>query len=174
MARLVFSFAISALLLAGISTDLIRDLAPWALSSSETVAAPAGAPAAPAGGAVRRVTLQADRLGHFHTALRLEGTPVLFVVDTGASSIALTHEDAQKIGRLPRREAYSVPVQTANGVVRAARIEIAEVRLGDIIERNVPAMVLPQGALGQNLLGMSFLNRMTRVEMRDRRLVIED
>ncbi|HEY4922359.1 MAG TPA: TIGR02281 family clan AA aspartic protease, partial [Xanthobacteraceae bacterium] len=86
--------------------------------------------------------------------------------------IALREQDAARLGIHPAEREYTAKVSTANGIVRAAPVEIGLVEIGSLSVRNVAAMVLPDDALGQNLLGMSFLSRV-RWEHRDGRLVLE-
>jgi aspartyl protease family protein len=81
------------------------------------------------------------------------------MVDTGASSIALREGDAARIGIHPTRREFTARISTANGVIMAAPIQLGRVEIGDVIVRNVTAMVLPDEALGENLLGMSFLGQ---------------
>ncbi len=94
------------------------------------------------------------------------------MIDTGASVIALRQQDAARLGIRPARRDFTARVTTANGVVFAAPTELASVELGGIIVHNVAAIVLPDEALAQNLLGMSFLSRV-RWQHQDGRLVLE-
>jgi aspartyl protease family protein len=82
-----------------------------------------------------------------------------FMIDTGASVIALRQQDAARLGIRPAQRDFIAKVTTANGVVFAAPTELASVELGGILLHNVAAVVLPDEALAQNLLGMSFLSR---------------
>jgi len=109
--------------------------------------------------ASRTVTLVSDRQGHFQTDLRIEGRAIPFMVDTGASSIALRESAAAKIGIFPTPRDYKVRMQTANGEGRAARVRLSRVDLQGITLHDVEALVVPDEALGVNLLGMSFLSR---------------
>jgi aspartyl protease family protein len=95
-----------------------------------------------------------------------------FLVDTGASSIALRESDAARLGIHPAQREYTVSASTANGIVRVAPVELNRVDIGSLTVRNVHAVVFPDEALGQNLLGMSFLSRV-RWEHRNGRLVLE-
>ena len=85
----------------------------------------------------------------------------------------LREGDAARLGIHPAQRDYTAKVSTANGVVFAAPIELARVEVGGITVRNVAAVVLPDEALPQNLLGMSFLSRLRRYEVADGRLVLE-
>lgn len=106
----------------------------------------------------RSVALAAEN-GHFAAEGRVDGRPIDFIVDTGASLITLRASEADRLGYRPGEADYVVRISTANGEGRAARIELSMVEVGDIMVRNVPALVVPDEALGVNLLGMSFLSR---------------
>lgn len=119
----------------------------------------------------RRVTLKADSRGHFLTDAAVNGRSVPVMVDTGATSVALRHEDAAMLGvRPPLPTDYTVPIATANGTARAARITLGEVRIGDVRVKNVEALVMPERSLGTSLLGMSFIRRLRNVELASGRL----
>ena len=107
----------------------------------------------------RAISISRGSNGHFWVDGRVDGRRINFMVDTGASSIALREGDAARIGIHPARREYTARISTANGVIMAAPIEIGRVEVGDVIVRNVAAMVLPDEALGENLLGMSFLGQ---------------
>ncbi len=94
------------------------------------------------------------------------------VVDTGASQIALRAADAARLGIHPTPRDYNIKVATANGVTRAALVELGMVEIGNIVVRNIPALVHPDEALGVNLLGMSFLSRVRWTHERGK-LVLE-
>jgi len=96
-----------------------------------------------------------------------------FMVDTGASVIALTAGDAASFGVHPAERDFTVLVKTANGVVKAAPVELDMVEIEDIMVRNVAAVVMPDGVLADNLLGMSFLTRLHRWQFADGKLVLE-
>ena len=94
------------------------------------------------------------------------------LVDTGAYSVALTAEDAERAGIRPFPSDYNQPVNTANGVVMAAKAELREVSLGPIHVRDVSTIVLPRGAGHISLLGMTFLKRLSGFQVLDNRLVL--
>jgi aspartyl protease family protein len=137
------------------------------------VAARSDAAAAPNPGNTRSIVLSPDSHGHFRVDARVDARPMDFIVDTGASMIALTARDAAMIGIHPAFNDYTIGVQTANGTVRAAPVTLDRVEIGSITIRDVAAMVMPEGALGQNLLGMTFLSRLHRYEYSSGRLVLE-
>src|SRR5712691_6908341 len=107
----------------------------------------------------RTMVIKAGAGGHFGVEARVDGRRVAFMVDTGASHIALRESDAARLGIHPMARDYSIKMSTANGEGRAARVELRMVEVGDIIVRDLPALVVPDGALSVNLLGMSFLSR---------------
>jgi aspartyl protease family protein len=121
----------------------------------------------------RSVTIPRDSRGHFQTDGRIEGQRLNFMVDTGASVVALTENDAARIGVRPARGDYTANVTTANGNVKAARVRLASVDVGGLVVRDVDAMVLPDGALSENLLGLSFLSKLKRFEYANGRMVLE-
>lgn len=140
-------------------------------------ALPQGAPpktsAEASGPSGRSVTLLKDASGHFQADARVEGRNVSFMVDTGATVIALTENDAARIGIRPYRSDYTTTVSTANGGAKAAPVRLASIEVGGVVVRDVPALVLPNNALSQNLLGMAFLSRLKRFEYANGRLVLE-
>lgn len=120
----------------------------------------------------RRVTVESDSRGHFQVEARVDGRSVDFLVDTGASGIALRESAANRIGIFPRRSDYTVPMNTANGTGRAARVTLNRVDLNGIAVYNIPAFVVPDESLSVNLLGMSFLSSV-RWTHSNGRLVLE-
>jgi aspartyl protease family protein len=107
----------------------------------------------------QRATLTADNSGHFFTTAVINGVSMRFVVDTGASLVTLSSENAKRAG-VNYLAGSRALMQTANGVVAAYVVKLDTVRLGDITVNNVDGVVLETSALGGvGLLGMSFLNR---------------
>lgn len=129
-------------------------------------------PAQSASNGNRTVTLNSDGRGHFQVQARVDGRWIDFLVDTGASLIALRESDAGKLGVHPSQRDYSVKMQTANGVGKAARVELNAVEVNGITVRGVEAFVIPDEQLSTNLLGMSFLSRVKWTHDRGR-LVLE-
>ncbi len=121
----------------------------------------------------RSVVISMDRRGHFAVDARVDGRRMTFMVDTGATVIALRRSDAARLGIHPAQRDFNVPVHTANGVTRTAPVTLDMVEVGNIVVRNVPATIMPDEALGENLLGLSFLKRLRRFEYREGRLVLE-
>jgi aspartyl protease family protein len=121
----------------------------------------------------RSHTIPKDSRGHFSTDGRVEGRRIGFMVDTGASVIALTESSAAQVGIRPLRTDYTAPVSTANGVVKGARARLSSVDIGGLEVRDVEAMVLPDNVLSENLLGLSYLSRLKRFEYSGGKLVLE-
>jgi aspartyl protease family protein len=155
----------------------------WVNKLNETVVAPAneGKTAArlePKSLNPRSITLRSSsvvirsRGGHFSTDGRVDGRPITFVVDTGASHITIRESEAARLGYRPRPRDYVARIHTANGEGRAARVDLESVQIGDITVRDVPALVVPDAALNVNLLGMTFLSRVKWVHERGQ-LVLE-
>ena len=144
--------------------------------------APASANAAPAKAAPRKrsrkpsgrsLSIPRDARGHFQTDGRIDGQRIDFMVDTGASLVALNEKSAARFGLRPSRSDYNATVTTANGTIKAARTRLAMIELGGLVVRDVDAMVLPDEALSENLLGLSFLSKLKRFEYANGRLVLE-
>jgi aspartyl protease family protein len=110
--------------------------------------------------------------GHYHLTLKVNDVDVSFVVDTGASEIVLTKEDAERIGLNLSDLRYIGRAQTANGQVRIARAILDEVSVGGAQDRNVPATV-NEGDLFQSLLGLRYLDKWDRLEISNGRLILE-
>jgi aspartyl protease family protein len=88
--------------------------------------------------------------------------------------VVLTAESAAASGIRPETLRYTIPVATANGESLAAPVTLDRLAIGPIVERRVPALVARPGALRQNLLGMSFLDRLASYEVRGNRLILRD
>jgi aspartyl protease family protein len=117
--------------------------------------------------------IPADSRGHYGSVIQVNGRPVEALVDTGASLVTLRYEDARTLGLIFPGDRYDVGVSTANGTARAKRVKLRSVRVGPISVSDVDALVLDRGVLGTNLLGMSFLRRLSRYEVRGSTLVLE-
>ena len=121
----------------------------------------------------RSLSIPRDARGHFQTEGRIDGQRIDFMVDTGASVVALNEKSAARFGFRPSRSDYNATVSTANGTIKAARTRLAMVELGGLVVRDVDAMVLPDEALSENLLGLSFLSKLKRFEYANGKLVLE-
>lgn len=96
--------------------------------------------------------------GHYYLTLTINGTPVQFMADTGASSVVLTEADARRLGIDPATLMYLSQARTANGTVRIARVTLDDVALGPHDDPGLSAFV-NEGALDTSLLGMDYLGR---------------
>lgn len=121
----------------------------------------------------RSLSIDADRRGHFKVDARIEGRHIDFMVDTGASLVILRESDAAQIGIRPMHSDYTRNVSTANGQAKAASAKIDRIEIGGITVYDVQALVMPDEALWQNLLGMTFLSRLKRYEYANGRMVLE-
>lgn len=110
--------------------------------------------------------------GHYGFDTRVNGAMVRMMFDTGASSIVLRAEDAAKVGLNPDKLEYRVPVSTANGRAMAAPVTLEAVTVGNITLKNVRALVARPGVLQENLLGQSFLSRLSGYSVERNRLVL--
>lgn len=120
------------------------------------------------------VVLRAGQKGQFLTEAEINGRPIDVLVDTGASIVALTYEDAERAGLYMRPSDFTHQASTANGIARIAPVTIDRIMIGDIEVRNVPGAVSERGALQTTLLGMSFIGRLSRFDMRDDTLILAE
>jgi aspartyl protease family protein len=111
-----------------------------------------------------RIAVPRARDGHYYLTLRVNGEPVRFVVDTGATDIVLTRADAAAIGIDTERLAYFGQASTANGTVRTARVRLDSIAIEGHEDRRVSAWV-NQGEMDTSLLGMGYLQRFERIEI---------
>lgn len=166
---------IIAAIMAGLGTfmaQLAARISPAPASATTAQRITVGAQTvAQAGG--RSLSIPRDARGHFATDGRIDGQRVDFMVDTGASLVALNETSAASFGLRPARSDYNATVMTANGTIKAARAHLAMIELGSLVVRDVDAMVLPDEALSENLLGLSFLSKLKRFEYANGRLVLE-
>lgn len=114
-----------------------------------------------ASGASAQVVRGAD--GHYWTQARIDGRAVDVLVDTGATVVALTRQDARRLGVDPGPDAFTRHVQTASGLARAAPVRLSSVSVGGTRVEAVEALVVEEG-LAYSLLGMSFLGRLSGFE----------
>jgi len=109
--------------------------------------------------------------GHYHLTLEINNRPVDFVVDTGATNMVLTMADARRVGLDPEVLPFIGRANTANGTVRTAPVELDTVALGSFVDRNVRAHV-NEGDMTQSLLGMTYLQTWSRIEISNGALVL--
>ena len=119
------------------------------------------------------VEIEPDRNAQYQTDIEIDGTSLRAMIDTGATFVTLTAEDARHLNIEPLASAYDIPVQTANGTSKAARVSLREIRVNDITIRDVDALVAPPGALNITLLGMSFLKKLEGFQVADGRFVMK-
>jgi aspartyl protease family protein len=120
----------------------------------------------------RAVQIARGQGGEFALQARINGVNTPMVIDTGATSVVLTWETAKAAGLPLELLDYNVDVETAGGHTRAARLTLDRLAIGKLVERSVPALVVPRGQMKTNLLGMSFLDRLERWEVRADRLML--
>lgn len=109
--------------------------------------------------------------GHFYVTALANGTPINFVVDTGATDVVLTRTDARRAGIDLGALVYSGTASTANGMVRTARARLDTLALGGFTDTAVPIQV-NEGEMDTSLLGMSYLRRFDKIEIADDRLIL--
>jgi len=105
------------------------------------------------------VELKADRVGQYHSDVVLEGMTYNMIVDTGATYVALSYDDAVRLNHIPLANDFKYSINTANGAVRAALVTLREVQIQTLMVRDVPAIVMARGVVSAPLLGMSFLKK---------------
>jgi aspartyl protease family protein len=150
--------------------DSARWLPQREAGKSEPVASEAARLEAAPAAAVNTLVYPVDARGHVFLDAVVNGAPVRFLVDTGASLVTLRPADARAAGLSPRQLAFDERASTANGFVRMAAVSLREIRLGQLSIGDIPAAVIEN--LNVSLLGMSFLSRLHSYEMRDGRLTI--
>ncbi|GGD41756.1 retropepsin-like aspartic protease family protein [Sinisalibacter lacisalsi] len=128
--------------------------------------------------APRQAVLEGGRIevprmfdGHFYLTARLNGAPVEFVVDTGATDVVLSKDDARRAGIDLDSLDYTGRAMTANGMVRTASARIEEISVGDIRDTGLRVSI-NEGEMPQSLLGMTYLRRFSRIEIADDTLIL--
>ncbi len=112
--------------------------------------------------------------GHFEADVSIDGIPMRMLVDTGASSVVLSYEDAMRLGINPDNLVFSIDVSTANGRALAAPVTLRQIAIGPILRGTIRGMVTEQGRLDQSLLGMSFLETLGSIEITRDELRLKD
>jgi clan AA aspartic protease (TIGR02281 family) len=113
------------------------------------------------------ITFHAGRNNQFYVRASINGIEIPFVIDTGASAVALRLEDAEAVGVNANSLHWNIRVSTANGTASAATATLGSVRLDRAIEYNVPAIIMQQNAANISLLGMTFLSRLKSWRIHD-------
>ena len=121
----------------------------------------------------REVRIAAARDHHYYVKAEVNRRPAHFLIDTGASYVALRATDAREAGIYTSHADYTYPVRTANGETNAAFVTLDDLEIDGIHVENVKAFVLPDEQLAVNLLGMSFLSRIESVEARAGEMVLK-
>ncbi|CUH48178.1 retropepsin-like aspartic protease family protein [Ruegeria atlantica] len=109
--------------------------------------------------------------GHYYLPIDVNGEPITFLVDTGASQIVLSSRDAERVGIDPDQLNYFGRANTANGVVRTAPVRLDTLALGPITDQNISAWV-NEGELDKSLLGMDYLHRFSNIQFANGRLLL--
>jgi aspartyl protease family protein len=120
----------------------------------------------------RAVQIARGQGGEFALSAKINGAATPMVVDTGATSVVLTYESAKAVGLPLELLDYDVDLETAGGHTKAARVTLDRLAIGKLVERSVPALVVPHGQMKTNLLGMSFLDRLESWEVRADNLML--
>ena len=128
---------------------------------------------AAAGWGAQEIVLDRRGDGHFYVEAMVEGTPVQFLVDTGATTIALTGSDAEAIGIDWNLDDVVPVARGAGGMVHGVRVTLNDVRIGDFEARGIDAAVIPEG-LPVSLLGQSFLKQVPDLAIQDDQMVLRN
>ena len=157
---------------AGTADEIARSKAPTEAESTMHSSSARTEDTQSSSGSLRdTVRLRADRNGHFSAHAYINGGAVDVLVDTGATRVVLTWEDARTAGVRVRDSDFTVRSSTANGFSSNAAVVLDSIRIGEITLYDVPALVAQRGQLQSTLLGMSFLSKLS-VQMQDRELVL--
>jgi aspartyl protease family protein len=119
------------------------------------------------------LTFAANASGHFLLEPTINGTRIRMLLDTGATSVVLTQEDAHRIGINPSSSDFTYKTATANGILLVAPVLLREIAIGEISMRNVQAVVPSGNKLNVSLLGMSFLSKLTHFEVSGGKLILK-
>ena len=173
--QLIAGIAIVLALAAGTpSASRSQDLTPrLGETRAEFEARINGLPRPATSAAPSEVAIPADARGHFYVQATVNGTSVRMMVDTGATGVVLSREDARRVGINPQPSEFTARTSTANGIVPVAPIVLNEVAVGEISVRDVPALVHPDSRFQGSLLGMSFLSRLSQFEVSKGRLILK-
>ena len=170
----ILAFAFVAMVIAGIMPRVMNRVGEdQAVAAQPTRSVESARPQPQQVSNYRTVTVQSDRQGHFQVEGSVDGRRLDFMVDTGATVVALRERDAGKLGIFPSPRDYTGLTATANGTIKVAPVRLSSLEINGIRVYDVSAIVIPDHALSVNLLGMSFLARVRRFEMANGRLVME-
>lgn len=118
-----------------------------------------------------QMVVQAGPGGHFFVDAEIDGNDVGFIVDTGATMVALSRADAETLGLSAHQLDYTGRANTANGIARFAPVTLSQISIGDIVVNNVQAVVM-EVPMQKSLLGMSFLKRLESFEVKNDQLIM--
>lgn len=120
----------------------------------------------------RKVRIEADQRGHFVADFKLNGRRVNALVDTGATLVAINLSTARRIGLSIKGSDFIHQVSTANGKAKAALVRIDELQVGKVVVNGVDAVVMEDDALSETLIGMNFLQRLSKFTVEDGALLL--
>lgn len=134
-------------------------------------ATPVAEEAGQVGNGIAKVVIPRSEDGHFYADAQVGAATVRFLIDTGATAVALSRADAQRAGISPRAGEFTGTARTANGTVPLKPVTIDRIRIGPLEARNVAGAVI-DGDLGVSLLGQSWLRQVGTVTIADDRLIL--
>ena len=172
--------AVGALFVSGIITAMLLSYVSTRLVDLAGTPVHAAAAAAPGGAAPRRapaapntpLIYRADADGHFYVTALVNGASIRFMIDTGATVVALTPDDARAAGIFMPSLQYTESMSTANGEAHAAQTSLRDIRLDQLFVSDVAAVVM-ENPMPVSLLGMSFLRRLNGYSIKDGVLTID-
>lgn len=165
----MFASVVIAMVIAFVVAPRFKQQAAMPEAPPVTVAVATPEPAALPGSRAAFIDKEDD--GHFWTRADVSGTQVKFMVDTGASIVALTYFDAQRLGLKPEELNFDSEIRTAGGITYGAPVTLASIRIGKVKIENVNAVIL-RTELEQSLLGMTFLGELNSYEVRQGQMII--
>ena len=119
------------------------------------------------------MALERERDGHFYAGVRVESRDIRMLVDTGASMIALTGDDARDAGLYWDASELAPVARGASGLVMGVPVTIPDLAVGDFVAHEVQAVIIPEG-LAVSLLGQSFLGHIPKVAIADDKLTLSN
>lgn len=138
--------------------------------ATSTVLAASPPSVSPAG----EVRVAPSQSGHYVVSAQVNGKALPLIVDTGASEVVLSYEDALRAGLKLEGRDFTQVASTANGVTRFAPVVLSIIAVGPLQRHNVQALVAERGRLSSSLLGMTFLAQLSKVGTREGLLVLSD
>ena len=170
LGKIVSMVAAAAMITMALSIFVVPKLHNREVAATTPTVAAAIAPK-PKASFANAAIIDRERDGHYWTRADVDGTAVKFMVDTGASTVAITFRDAQRIGLEPEKLDYKWEIRTAGGIVYGAAVTLDKISIGQVKVDKVEAMILREG-LEQSLLGMTFLGELYSYEFRKSQLII--